>query len=102
MFAFLINVKMALVSYVLLPVGTFILSKTASKLYKLQKGVNTEWDDTFARFSDGMTNIGVIKLFVKEERELEILSEKFERTIESQFKIEYMWSLLMNFLSSMY
>ena len=99
-FGLFINYKMTLMSFLFLPISFVLLVKVSGLVFKKDKIVGDAWDKSFSRFGDSMTNINIIKIFNKEKQETSILSKWFDNSIDKQFEIEYLWSILMNFLGS--
>jgi len=91
---------MALVSFLFLPISLLTVYIVGTKVFGKQKEVDKLWDLAFGRFSDSLININIVKIFVKDKKEVEILSEKFDDAMTKQFDVEYLWSALMNLLSS--
>lgn len=97
---FYINFKMTLISFSFFPImliGIFYIGK---KVTKKQTIIDNDWDDAFSRFWDSMVNINILKIFTREKQEINLLKEKFETATKKQFTNEYIWALLMNFLST--
>lgn len=96
-----INIKMTIFSFLLLPITVSLVFFIWFYVMKKQDKVQDLWDKVFSRFSDSMTNINIIKIFVKEKKEIEILSNNLDVAIEKQFKVEYLWAIFINFLSAL-
>jgi len=68
-FGFYINPLMMFVSLCILPVGVLVSITVGKKAHVLQKVVNDLWDKIFGRFGDGLTNLGIIRIYAREKQE---------------------------------
>lgn len=68
-FGFVINPIMMGISLFVLPIGVIVSITIGKKAHALQKITNNLWDGIFARFGDGLTNLGIIRLYARESRE---------------------------------
>lgn len=98
-FSLFINYKMTLISFSIFPAMLAWILYIGKKVTNRQIIIDNYWDDAFSRFWDGMVNINILKIFTREKQEVSLLKEKFETATEKQFTNEYMWAMLVNFLS---
>lgn len=64
---------MMIISLFVLPIGALISFTIGKKAYLLQKSVNDLWDKLYGRFGDGLTNLGIIRLYTREKHEWKII-----------------------------
>lgn len=72
-FGFYINPMMMLVSLFILPIGAIISVTVGKKAHAMQRRADNFWDKVFGRFMDGLTNLGIVRLYAREKYEGEIL-----------------------------
>lgn len=93
-FGFYIQPLMMLISLFVIPIGAVISMTVGKRAHTLQKSVNNLWDKIFGRFGDGLTNLGIIRLYAREEHESKIVGEMIDYTADRQFQIRKLWSFL--------
>ncbi|MCK9272632.1 ABC transporter ATP-binding protein/permease [Candidatus Gracilibacteria bacterium] len=99
-FGFYINFKMSIVSFFLFPVGLLGIMYFGKLVFAKQRVIDDIWDKVYSRFSDSLININLIKIFVKEKSELEILKLRINESVVAQLKYEKYWAALMVSLNS--
>ena len=67
-----IDVRMTLISLILLPFSIWGIQKLGNTAYKNQKVANTYWDSLFNRIVDTFTNLKVIRL----EKDMKLIFSK--------------------------
>lgn len=87
----LIDLRMTLISLILLPFSIWGIQKLGNTAYKNQKVANTYWDSLFNRIVDTFTNLKVIRIFSREDHESDILTERFSRARNAQYDIRKFW-----------
>ena len=86
-----IDVRMTLISLILLPFSIWGIQKLGNTAYKNQKVANTYWDSLFNRIVDTFTNLKVIRIFSREGHETHILKERFTQARDAQYSIRKFW-----------
>lgn len=90
---FNINKKIALTYLVLLPIVSLCLFILETKAYPLFRRLFRAMDDLNANVKENVTNIKVVKAFVREQAEY----NKFMQTVENLYKINYQAETLVNY-----
>lgn len=93
-FGFYINPLMMLISLFVMPIGVVISMTVGKRAHVLQKNVSDLWDKIFGRFGDGLTNLGIIRLYAREKHESEIVGNMIDYTSDKQFEIRKLWCFL--------
>ena len=93
-FGFYMNPLMMLVSLFVLPIWALVSFTVGKKAHILQKTVNDLWDKIFGRFGDGLTNIGIIRLYAREKQEGTIIGWLIDSASAQQFHIRKLWCFL--------
>ena len=83
-----------LISLLVMPLGIGISMTVGKKVHILQKAANDLWDKIFGRFGDGLTNIGITKLYAREQYEGEIVGKMIDTAADRQFHIRKIWCFL--------
>lgn len=87
----MIDVRMTLISLILLPFAIIGIQYLGNKAYLNQKVANTYWDSLFNRIVDTFTNLKVIRIFSREEHETEIIQHRFSLARDAQYDIRKFW-----------
>ncbi|MDD2917102.1 MAG: ABC transporter ATP-binding protein [Candidatus Gracilibacteria bacterium] len=93
-FGFFINPLMMLASLAILPVGVLVSITIGKRAHTLQKTVNNLWDKIFGRFGDGLTNLGIIRLYAREKQENILVGGLIDTASREQFQIRKLWCFL--------
>ncbi len=88
-----IDVRMTIISLVLLPFAIIGIQYLGNKAYLNQKVANTYWDSLFNRIVDTFTNLKVIRIFSREKHEMQILNHRFSLARDAQYDIRKFWIL---------
>lgn len=99
-FWFYINFKMTIASFFLFPIWLIWIMFFWKLVFAKQRVIDDIWDKVYSRFSDSLININLIKIFVKEKSELNILELKINESVVAQLKYEKYWAALMVSLNS--
>ncbi len=83
-----------LISLFVLPIGIMISMTIGKRAHTLQKNVNNLWDKIFGRFGDGLTNLGIIRLYSREKQESKIVGDMIDFASDKQFQIRKLWCFL--------
>lgn len=93
-FGFYVNPLMMLISLFVLPIGAVVSITIGKRAHVLQKTVNNLWDRIFGRFGDGLLNLSIIRMYVREKKEGEIVDALIEDASLQQFQIRKLWCFL--------
>ena len=86
-----IDVRMTIISLILLPFAIIGIQSLWNKAYLNQKQANTYWDSLFNRIVDTFTNLKVIRIFSREKHETEIIRHRFSLARDAQYDIRKFW-----------
>ncbi len=86
-----IDVRMTLISLILLPIAIFLIRGIGNMAFENQRNANTYWDGLFNRIVDTFTNLKVIRIFARERHETMILEGRFNKAQEAQYNIRKLW-----------
>lgn len=87
----LIDVRMTLISLILLPVAILGIRYIGNTAYTNQKVANTHWDSLFSRITDSFTNLRIIRIFSREQHEISIIEGRFSLARAAQYNIRKLW-----------
>ncbi len=87
----MIDIRMTLISIILLPIAIWWIQKLGNTAYLTQKVANTYWDSLFNRIVDTFTNLKVIRIFSREEHETGIINHRFSLARDAQYDIRKFW-----------
>lgn len=73
--------QIALLLFSLYPIYIFMTIKTSSKWLKFQSKINKHWDVATGRFAEGITQMKVVKSFVREATELKHFNKNYLKII---------------------
>ncbi len=86
-----IDVRMTLISLILLPIAIFLIRGIGNMAFENQRNANTYWDGLFNRIVDTFTNLKVIRIFARERHETMILEWRFNKAQDAQYNIRKLW-----------
>lgn len=92
-----VNWQMAIFSIILMPIWVLVITKIGNSAYKKQKEANKKWEEFYSRFSDALSNIYVIKIFSRENKEIKLEKETSDAAIVIQNKVWINWIQLSSF-----
>ena len=75
----------------LLPISIGWVVWIGKRAHSNQRSANKLWDKAFSRISDSFTNLNITRIFARWEREMEILSERFNEWSNEQQKVRKLW-----------
>lgn len=87
----LIDVRMTLISLILLPIAILGIRYIGNTAYTNQKVANTHWDSLFSRITDSFTNLRIIRIFSREQHEISIIEGRFSLARAAQYNIRKLW-----------
>ena len=67
-----VNPEMTFYSIILIPFGILIIMKIWNVAYSKQRLANRRWETFYSRFSNALENIFVIKMFLRENKEIDL------------------------------
>jgi subfamily B ATP-binding cassette protein MsbA len=79
--ALAINTKLFLLSLIILPIFSFLLSLLGKKVKKYSKRIQTKFSDMFSNIEEVLNNMRIVKAFSREDMEL----EKFKKINRKYF-----------------
>ncbi|MDD2515688.1 MAG: ABC transporter ATP-binding protein [Candidatus Gracilibacteria bacterium] len=86
-----VNPEMTLYSVILVPFGIFLVIKIGSIAYEKQRKANRKWETFYSRFSNALENIFIIKMFLREEKEIELEKSFSDDAIKFQNSVKVNW-----------
>lgn len=84
---------MTIICLIPLPIGTWWLAKTGSRLSWEQSASNNLWDATLHRIADALINIRIIKIFARYNFETKIIKKAYDAAIEKQLQVNNGWAI---------
>lgn len=93
-FGLYINPLMMMISLSIIPLGVIVSVTIGTKAQKISQAANQYWDKLYGRFSDGLTNINILRLFAREKHEGTIVYNMIENATNEQFKVRKLWAFL--------
>jgi ABC-type multidrug transport system fused ATPase/permease subunit len=86
-----IDVRMTLISLILLPFSIFWVWYIGSSAHENQRNANKYWDALHNRIVDAFTNLKIVRIFAREQHETEIIDHKLKFARDYQHKIRKTW-----------
>ncbi len=86
-----IDIRMTLISIILLPISIGGVVWIGKKAHTSQRSANKLWDKAFGRISDSFTNLNITRIFDRGAHEIDILSERFHNGGIEQRKVRKLW-----------
>lgn len=86
-----ISPMMTLVSLILLPLSIGGIVYIGTRAHKSQRAANKYWDKVFGRISDSFTNLNIMRIFDRQNQELDILWDRLKKAGNEQNKIRKLW-----------
>lgn len=86
-----IDVRMTLVSLVLLPFSIGWVIWIWQKAHTNQRAANKLWDKAFGRIWDSFTNLNITRIFARWDHEMKNISKRFSEASDEQQKIRKLW-----------
>ena len=86
-----IDVRMTLVSLMLLPFSIGWVIWIWKKAHTNQRSANKLWDKAFWRISDSFTNLNITRIFARWDHEMKYISKRFFDASNEQQKIRKLW-----------
>lgn len=91
------NVGMTLISLIFFPIALIWVWVLGKRAHKNQKQANTFWEKYFGRISDVFTNLKVLRIFGRENTEMSILDQRFEKARNAQHEVRKSWVIFNGF-----
>ncbi len=91
---FFVHVGMMFVILAFIPILALVSVTVGKSAHEKQKAANDIWDAAFGRFSDALTNVRVVRSFIREEFESEKIGDMNRIAIGHQFSINKLWGIL--------
>ena len=92
-----IDIRMTIISLILLPFSIWIIQKLWNTAYENQRSANKFWDGLHNRIVDSFTNLKIIRIFSREKNEEKIIYSRFKLAHEAQYSIRKFW-IIFNWL----
>ena len=86
-----IDWRMTLISLILLPIAYIVIRRIGNTAFFNQKEANTYWDKLWSRITDSFGNLKVIRIFSREEHEIDIIRRRFTKAKDAQYSIRKLW-----------
>ncbi len=88
---FYIDARMTGISLIFLPIAVYGVWKLGRSANKNQKKANKFWDIYFWRISDAFSNLKIIRIFARENQEMNILNDRFTPALGAQHEVRKLW-----------
>jgi len=88
---FIINVKMAIISLILLPIVIYIGHSFNLKTRNIQKNIDNKWDESFWYFWDGINNLWLLKILWIKKIITNLIKKNVNKAHNQQQKVIYRW-----------
>ena len=88
---FTIDIRMTLISLMLLPISIGGVIWIGKKAHNNQRAANKLWDKAFGRIGDSFTNLNITRIFDRGTNEIKILSDRFHKWWAEQQKVRKLW-----------
>lgn len=92
-----IDATMTAISLVFFPFALIGIWKLGNTAHINQKKASKYWDRFFGRISDSFSNLKVIRIFSREQREMQVIDERFELAQDAQHKVRKNWVIFNGF-----
>jgi ABC-type multidrug transport system fused ATPase/permease subunit len=89
-----IDIKMTIVALLPLPFVGYLLFRYGASASDRQREIRQLWDRQISRFSDALTNIKIVKIFVRWKYEEQILKENIANALGKQIPNNIRWALV--------
>ncbi len=91
------SIKMTVISLIFFPIALIWVWKLGRNAHLNQKEAHKYWEKYFGRISDGFSNLKVLRIFQREDTEINILNQRFEKAREAQHEVRKMWVIFNGF-----